>query len=205
MNGHDHASMLAAAGRIAVVAATEARSAEVARQPSDAVIQTARDEGIFEMMVPAGYGSAELDLDTFFETTLILGGADASAAWIIAFYIEHNWMLCQFDEVFQKELYADRTYVLAPAMLSPAGSARRVDGGYRLDGRWQWGTGLAPGPWCRRRAQQVESTLLTIVTVRRASRRRRSGLMVRASYAPGGERTLGTAHPAAPAAAAERP
>lgn len=143
----DHESMLAAARAIAPVAAAEARAAEVARQPSDAVIQAARDSGIFEMMVPKVYGGAQLDLDTFFETTLILGEADASAAWIIAFYIEHNWMLCQFPEEFQRQLYADRTYVLAPAMLSPAGTARRVDGGWQLDGRWQWATGIVHADW----------------------------------------------------------
>jgi alkylation response protein AidB-like acyl-CoA dehydrogenase len=99
------------------------------------------------MMVPKIYGGAALDLDTFFETTVILGEADASAAWIIAFYIEHNWMLCQFPETFQRELYADRTYVLAPAMLSPSGVARRVPGGYRLDGRWQWATGIVHADW----------------------------------------------------------
>jgi 3-hydroxy-9,10-secoandrosta-1,3,5(10)-triene-9,17-dione monooxygenase len=142
-----HDQMIAAARQLAPVLAEHARAAEEARQPADAVIDAARASGLFEMMVPTRYGGLELDLDTFFETVLILGEADASAAWIIAFYIEHNWMLCQFPEAFQRELFASRTYVLAPAMLSPSGNARRVEGGYRLDGRWQWATGIVHADW----------------------------------------------------------
>lgn len=144
---HDHDSMLAAASELAPLLAEHARQSEIDRRPSDAVIEAARAAGVFELMVPASYGGAELDLDTFFETVLRLSEADASAAWIISFYIEHNWMLCQFPERFQRALFADRTHVLAPAMLTPAGTAERVDGGYRLDGRWQWGTGIVHAEW----------------------------------------------------------
>ncbi len=144
---HDHDTMIDAARRVAPVLAAHAREAEIARRPADAVIAAVRDAGLFEMMVPRCYGGAELDLDTFFETALLLGEADASAAWIVAFYIEHNWMLCQFPEAFQRELFATATHILAPAMLSPTGTATRVPGGYRLDGRWPWGTGIVHAEW----------------------------------------------------------
>lgn len=143
----NHDDYVRAAAALAPLLAEEARDAELARQPSDRVIQAASEAGIFELMVPKVYGGAELDLDTYFETVLLLSEADASAAWIIAFYIEHNWMLCQFPEEFQRELYADRSHILAPAMLSPAGTATAADGGYRLDGRWQWGTGIVHAEW----------------------------------------------------------
>lgn len=144
---HDHDSMVAAATGLVPLLAEHARRSEVDRRPADEVIGATRAAGVFDLMVPARYGGAGLDLDTFFETVLRLSEADASAAWIIAFYIEHNWMLCQFPEAFQRELFADRTHVLAPAMLSPAGTARQVDGGYRLDGRWQWATGIVHAEW----------------------------------------------------------
>jgi alkylation response protein AidB-like acyl-CoA dehydrogenase len=124
-----------------------ARTAELARQPSDEVIEAARQGGLFEMMSPACYGGSELDLDTFFEVGVALGEADASHAWVIEFYVEHVWMFCQFPEAFQKALFADRSFVLAPAMLSPSGRATAVPGGYRLDGRWQWATGIVHGEW----------------------------------------------------------
>jgi alkylation response protein AidB-like acyl-CoA dehydrogenase len=139
--------MVAAAHRLVPVLAAHAREAELARQPADAVIAAAREAGLFEMMVPRCYGGAELDLDTFFESVLVLGEGDASAAWVISFCIEHNWMLSQFPEAFQREVFAEATHVLAPAMLSPVGTAQPVPGGYRLDGRWQWATGIVHADW----------------------------------------------------------
>jgi alkylation response protein AidB-like acyl-CoA dehydrogenase len=98
-------------------------------------------------MVPRAHGGLELDLDTFLEVGLALAEGDGSMAWVTTFYIEHNWILCQFPEAFQSELYRDRSHVLAPASLAPDGVAEPVNGGYRLDGRWKWGTGLPHAEW----------------------------------------------------------
>lgn len=142
-----HDDAVAAATALVPTLAEHARSSEIARQPADEVIDAVRKAGLFDMLTPTRWGGAGLDLDSLFEVGVILGEADASAAWITTFYIEHNWMFCQFPESFQQELYGDRSYVLAPGMISPAGSATPVDGGYRLDGRWQWGTGIVHAEW----------------------------------------------------------
>lgn len=143
----DHASAVAAAQALVPLFAEHARAAEVARRPADQVVDAVRASGLFAALTPGVYGGAELDLDTLFEIGVILGEGDASAAWITTFYVEHNWMLCQFPESFQRALYADRNYVLAPGMISPAGTATPVDGGFVLDGRWQWGTGIVHADW----------------------------------------------------------
>lgn len=142
-----HADLVGAAEALVPLVRERARAAELARQPSDEVVAAAADRGLFTMMSPHAYGGAELDLDTFFEVGLLLGEADASHAWVLCFYVEHVWMFCQFPAAFQAELFADRSFVLAPAMLSPSGRATPVDGGFRLDGRWQWATGVVHGDW----------------------------------------------------------
>ena len=147
MTARTHDTMVDAARQLTSLIREHARAAELARQPADEVIEAAMSSGLFEMMSPACYGGAELDLDTFFEVGVILGEADASHAWVLNFYIEHVWMLCQFPEVFQKALFSSRPFVLAPAMLSPTGQASAVPDGYRLDGRWQWATGIVHGEW----------------------------------------------------------
>lgn len=142
-----HDDFLATARDLVPMITASARSAELARQPDDGVIAAAREAGLFTMMSPRCYGGAELDLDTFFEVGLILGEADGSHGWVLDFYIEHVWMFTQFPAAFQQELFRDRAYVLAPAMLSPAGKATPVDGGLELSGRWQWATGIVHADW----------------------------------------------------------
>lgn len=125
----------------------DAPEAERLRRPTDASIRALEESDLFRLMVPRCYGGLELDLDTFLEVGLLLGEADASIAWVASFYVEHNWMLCQFPEPFQRELYAGRHFVLAPATVAPSGQARSVEGGFRLGGRWQWGTGVMHASW----------------------------------------------------------
>lgn len=125
----------------------EAPLAEAARAPTDRAIEALRQTGVFDMMVPRVYGGLELDLDAFLAVGLKLAEADVSLAWVATFYVEHNWILCQFPEAFQKQLYADRSHVLAPATIAPAGNAVREGAGWRLSGRWRFGTGIVHGDW----------------------------------------------------------
>ena len=132
---------------LSALLARHGEEAERLRQPHDDVIRALREAGIFELMVPRCFGGLELDLDTFLEVGLALAEGDASMAWVTTFYIEHNWMICQFPETFQREIFSDRTHVLAPASVSPAGQARPEGDGFVLSGRWKWGTGVVHADW----------------------------------------------------------
>ncbi len=139
---HPAEDLIARACALAPLLAEQAAEAERLRRPTDGVIEALRESGVFRLMVPRKYGGLELDLDTFLEVGLALGEGDASLAWVTTFYIEHNWMLCQFPEAFQAELLGRQGYTLAPAAIAPNGAAEPVHGGLRLNGRWQWGTGI---------------------------------------------------------------
>lgn len=142
------AQLIEAAESLAPLLREKAREAEIARRPLDEVIDAVRESGLLALMVPECHGGHEADLDTYFEVILTLSRADASMGWLLAFYIEHCFWFCGFPEAFQKELFAERPYVLAPGSLSLAdGRADEVDGGYRLSGSWQWGTGIVHADW----------------------------------------------------------
>ena len=125
-----------------------AREAEINRKPLDHVIDAVRESGLFSLMVPKKYGGHEADLDTFFDVVLTLSRADASMGWITGFYIEHNlWLLNYADDVCAK-VFDGNDHILAPAALNiGAGQATKADGGYVLNGQWQWGTGIVHGTW----------------------------------------------------------
>jgi len=141
------AVLLERARALALVFAAEAAESERLRRPTDAAIEALRRSDIPRMLVASGYGGPELDADAFVEVGLALGEGDASLAWISTFYIMHNWMLCLFPEPFQKEILGRHGYVLAPAPVAPNGVAQPVEGGFRLNGRWQWGTGVMHADW----------------------------------------------------------
>ncbi len=137
-----------AAHDLAPLLREKAREAEIARRPLDEVIEAARASGLFSMMVPKRYGGHEIDIDTFFEVVLILSEADTAMGWLIGFYIEHAFWIAEYPESVQDELYGHADHVLAPAGLNvAAGTAQKVDGGYRVNGQWSWGTGIVHATW----------------------------------------------------------
>lgn len=144
----NHSELIERAEALVPLLRDTARDAEVARKPLDHVIDAIRDSGLFSLMVPKRFGGHEQDLDTFFDVALILSRADASMGWLTAFYIEHNLWLFNYPEAVYSRVMGDDSYVLAPAALNiGGGSATRVDGGYRLQGQWQWGTGIVHSTW----------------------------------------------------------
>ena len=147
--------LVARARALTPLLAANAAEAEKQRKPVDAVIKALEEAEIYKLMVPKCYGGLELDMDTFFEVGVALGEGDASMAWVSNFYIEHNWIFCQFPEKFQKELFASRTYVLAPGLISPTATVMPEKGGFRLNGRWQWGSGIMHGEWVLPTATEI--------------------------------------------------
>lgn len=141
------AELLARVQAIVPALAAQAAESERLRRPTDAAIRMLEETGLFRLMVPRRWGGLELDLDAFLDVGLALGEADASLAWVACFCVEHNWMLCQYPESFQRELYSSTSHVLAPAVIAPTSVAQPEDGGFRLSGRWPWGTGVMHASW----------------------------------------------------------
>jgi len=122
--------------------AEHAGDAERERKPVDAVIRALEETGIFRSYVPKRFGGYEIDVGTFIDAGLVVSEACTSTGWVTMFYMEHNWMLAQFPPAAQEAIFGRQPYILAPASITPNGRAVREDGGYRLSGRWAWGTGV---------------------------------------------------------------
>ena len=97
---------------------------------------------------PKRYGGYEIDMQTFVDIGLAVAHADPSMGWITTFYMEHNWLLTMFSEELQDEIFGAQPFVLAPGSVNPTGLAvPQPDGGYLLNGHWQFGTGICHADW----------------------------------------------------------
>jgi alkylation response protein AidB-like acyl-CoA dehydrogenase len=127
--------------------AAEAAAAEAARKPVDTVMRALEETGVFRAYVPRRFGGYEIDIDSFLDIGLAIGAACASTGWVTAFCMEHNWLLAHFAPEAQERIFGRQPYVLAPGSISPNGRAKAADGGYVLDGRWSWSTGVMHADW----------------------------------------------------------
>lgn len=128
-----------------------AAECERVRHPVTNAWNAIRATGCFYHFLPRKYGGLEFDVDSFLDAMLPLAEGCASTGWVTAFCVEHVWMLCQFPEEFQDEIFGSDgdhiPYVIAPGVTAPPGKAIPVDGGYRISGRWKWGTGIMNSDW----------------------------------------------------------
>lgn len=127
--------------------AEHAREAEQQRKPVDSVMAAIEATGAYRYFVPKRYGGFEYSLSAFMDIGMALGRGCVSTAWVTTFCMEHNWLLGLFGEAAQEDIFGKQPYIIAPGALAPNGKATPVDGGYRVTGRWQWGTGIMHADW----------------------------------------------------------
>lgn len=124
-----------------------AEEAERDRKPVDAVMKAIEDTQAYRYFVPRKYGGFEFSLEGFMDIGVVLGGADISTAWVVTFCMEHNWLIGLFNPDAQEHIFGQQPYIIAPGALAPKGLATKVDGGYRISGHWEWGTGVMHADW----------------------------------------------------------
>ncbi len=124
-----------------------AAEAERLRKPVDSVMQAIEDTGIYHYFVPKEYGGYEFGMETFMRIGMALGEGCVSTAWVTTFCMEHNWLIALYNKQAQDHIFGKHGYVIAPGTLAPKGTATPVEGGYRVTGRWEWGTGVMHANW----------------------------------------------------------
>jgi alkylation response protein AidB-like acyl-CoA dehydrogenase len=124
-----------------------AAEAERLRRPVDVVMKAIEDTGAYRWFVPRRFGGYEFSLEGFVKVGMALGEGCLSTAWVTTFCMEHNWLLGLFGREAQEDIFGRQPYIIAPGALAPKGKAVPVEGGYRLSGRWEWGTGVMHADW----------------------------------------------------------
>lgn len=123
-----------------------APEAERSRRLHDTVVTALDEARLFSLLTPRERGGQRVHLRTYLETIATLGEGCLSSAWVCSFYAAHAWMVCLFDSEVQAEVLRNGG-VRAPGLVAPKGAAVPVDGGHRVTGRWEFGSGAIHGDW----------------------------------------------------------
>jgi alkylation response protein AidB-like acyl-CoA dehydrogenase len=116
------------------------------RIPEDTV-EALKAAGVFRAVVPKRYGGLELPYPYIPQIFRILGRGCSSTSWSMGFLCYHNYQFGHFPLAAQDEVWGGRGYTMAPGQVMPSGKARAVDGGYEIEGRWGYATGINHGDW----------------------------------------------------------
>lgn len=112
---------------------------ELRRLPAD-LVEGLRGCGVFRATMPAEWGGPELTSMQQIELVEELGKVDGSVAWCV--------MIGMDSGIYSNYLRPDvaravfpRLDMITAGLVLPVGQAHEVDGGYRVDGHWRFGSG----------------------------------------------------------------
>jgi 3-hydroxy-9,10-secoandrosta-1,3,5(10)-triene-9,17-dione monooxygenase len=141
------AALIQAARDLQPVLRARCEAAEAARQIPAETIADFHEAGFWRMLQPKRWGGDEVHPRTFFEVQQIIAEACPSSAWVLGVVAVHNWQLALFDLRAQEEVWGDDPTVLVSSSYAPTGKIERVEGGYRVSGRWSFSSGVDHCGW----------------------------------------------------------
>jgi len=135
------------ARELAPVFAERADATEKNRALLDETVQDFIDSGVLAVLTPKSYGGHELGPDAMAEISRIFSAACPSTGWVSVFYMGAAWRAQFFPEQAQKEVFAERNFVLGAGQAAPLREAKRVTGGYEITGQTPWSSGSPHAEW----------------------------------------------------------
>ena len=135
-----------AVARMAPIISARAQEIEAARRLPDTLWAELKDAGCLLLLLPSSHGGLGVPLPEALRVYEALSRADASVAWTVG-NCSGAWRdlaglpRATFDAVFSG---GDRTVA---GVFAPCGVAERVDGGYRVSGRWGFASGCRHCDW----------------------------------------------------------
>ncbi len=139
--GHSStAEILAAVGALGPSIEAAADAIDEQRCLPTPIVEALRDAGVFRAAFPAAWGGPEMPILDQVHLVETLAYHDASTAWVAMIGSDSGHYAGRVDDAVARELYPSMD-LLTAGQIYPVGQAVRVDGGYRVSGRWQFGSG----------------------------------------------------------------
>jgi len=106
------------------------------------------DAGLVRTLLPKRWGGYEHDHEVQFDIAIELGRSTcASSAWVLNYFTDHACILAHFPEPAQQEVWSQGPDQCIATTAAPTGKAEVAPGGYRLNGRWSWSSGIKYAQW----------------------------------------------------------
>src|SRR2546430_17719967 len=124
-----------------------APAAAAARQLPAEMIAEFHAAGILRILQPKRFGGMQGRFSLFSRIVEELTYGCASSAWVYAVLAEHQWIIAQYPEEAQIDVWGDDPEAVASSSLAPRAAAKRVAEGWRLSGRYPFSSGCDFAPW----------------------------------------------------------
>src|SRR3984885_8263785 len=120
------------------------RDREIPQESVDEYI----DAGLIHVLQPKRWGGYEHDHEVAFDIAVELGKSTCgSSPGGLNYLADHACMLALFPEEAQHDVWSRNNAACIATSAAPTGKVAPAAGGYRLNGRWSWCSGLRHSQW----------------------------------------------------------
>jgi 3-hydroxy-9,10-secoandrosta-1,3,5(10)-triene-9,17-dione monooxygenase len=124
-----------------------AARAEKLRRLPDETFADFQEAGLLRALQPKRYGGYELDPGVFYQAVIEVGAVCGSSGWVLGVLGVHNWHVAILPPQAQEDVWGEDDSVQLSTSLAPTGTVERIDGGYRIKGRWSFSSGCDHCGW----------------------------------------------------------
>ena len=99
--------------------------------------------GFYRITRPRLFGGYEFGLPDFYRTMMEIARGDPGVGWCLTLAASHGFVLAShWPEQAQREIFNQPGEFAAPHRAAPMGTAKPVAGGYIVNGRWNYCSGI---------------------------------------------------------------
>ncbi|MHA3020628.1 acyl-CoA dehydrogenase family protein [Mycobacterium sp. BMJ-28] len=132
---------------VAPIIKANAAESEIARRVSQETINALIDAGAFRIATPKRYGGLESNLRTMLDVSAEIAEADGGASWVVTLSNVNAWAAGMNGGQVADDIWSDGPDAIVGGVVAPNGTARKVDGGYRVSGTWPYSSASLHADW----------------------------------------------------------
>src|SRR5215216_7296171 len=113
-----------------------------------ALVEQMHAAGFYRMVLPRSLGGLQVDPITYTRVVELLAECCGSVGWNLANNSIGQLVTLGLPDDGVEEIYGHKNHtVIAGTAVQGGGQAVQVDGGYRVTGRWSFGSGCQESQW----------------------------------------------------------
>jgi indole-3-acetate monooxygenase len=138
---------IAQAYAVAPILQAEGAKIDALGQLTPTVVDALHAHGLYRMLLPRRLNGHDAGLDTFVRVMEILAAGDASTAWCVGQATGCSMAAAYVDPSVAEEIWGDDPRGVLAWGFQLEGRAKVVPGGYRVTGKWAFGSGGHHASW----------------------------------------------------------
>lgn len=127
---------------------SEAPAGEKRRSPTLAVGEMLKDEGFLRLLLPQRLGGYGLSPTDFCRVQIEIAKGDPAISWVIQIINGTSWITSLAPDSVQDAVFGKGPQPVCGAY-NPPGKARKVDGGWIINGKWPYMSGSRQSTWAQ--------------------------------------------------------